>query len=239
MPPKMGIAMVDINRSTNGTSGRNSFNSISQGTCWAALANDSGSAVLVADAQGRFVYCNTAAGQLMGAAPDDVLGKGFSDFFEPEVAQERSAYLNRATTSGRALTVDGMLRGRQTRCTHRACRTDSGPAVMLVFSAAACPPGTNGTGDTELVAAQHNDSGLLATLTAREVEILRLIGQGLSTAEIASTLHRSVKTIEWHRVSLGSKLGQTNRVGLARIAILAGLTRLDAPKVAAPAAAER
>ena len=58
------------------------------------------------------------------------------------------------------------------------------------------------------------------------MEILRLIGEGLSTSEIAENLHRSVKTVEWHRVSLGNKLGVTNRVELARIAISAGLVTL-------------
>jgi DNA-binding NarL/FixJ family response regulator len=58
---------------------------------------------------------------------------------------------------------------------------------------------------------------------------LKLIGIGLSTADIARRLERSVKTVEWHRVSLGEKLGVTNRVELARIAIAAGLVSLDEP----------
>lgn len=64
-------------------------------------------------------------------------------------------------------------------------------------------------------------------MTAREREVLIHIGRGLSTAEIASTLGRSTKTVEWHRVSLGNKLGITNRVELARIAIRAGVTALE------------
>ncbi len=60
-------------------------------------------------------------------------------------------------------------------------------------------------------------------LTPRQLEILTLIGQGLSTAEIASRLHRTTKTIESHRLTLGKKLGARNRVELALIAINAGL----------------
>jgi DNA-binding NarL/FixJ family response regulator len=74
---------------------------------------------------------------------------------------------------------------------------------------------------------RYDDMGPLASLTSRELDIIRLIGAGLSTAEIAKRLHRSVKTIEWHRVSLGNKLGVANRVELARIAIGAGLVSLD------------
>ncbi|MCA9299765.1 MAG: response regulator transcription factor, partial [Phycisphaerales bacterium] len=69
----------------------------------------------------------------------------------------------------------------------------------------------------------RHDAGDLACLTKRERDVLALIGQGLSTAQIAKHLHRSVKTIEWHRVSLGNKLQVTNRVELARIAIRAGI----------------
>ena len=77
-----------------------------------------------------------------------------------------------------------------------------------------------------VVIAQFNDLGPLSVLTERELEVLAFIGEGLPTAEIARRLHRSVRTIEWHRRSLGSKLKATNRVDLARIAIRAGLTHL-------------
>lgn len=65
-------------------------------------------------------------------------------------------------------------------------------------------------------------------LTAREREILELIGHGLSTREIAEQLHRSIKTVQTHRLALGRKLGVRNRVQLARLAIQAGLVPLNA-----------
>jgi len=67
----------------------------------------------------------------------------------------------------------------------------------------------------------------LDNLTNREREVLGLIGQGLSLAEIADKLYRSQKTIQTHRLSLGRKLGVNNRVELARIAIATGLSPLD------------
>jgi hypothetical protein len=75
--------------------------------------------------------------------------------------------------------------------------------------------------------ARNDDTGALNVLTTREIEILCLIGEGFSTADIAKHLHRSVKTIEWHRVALGTKLGISNRVELARIAIRAGLVQIE------------
>jgi len=79
-----------------------------------------------------------------------------------------------------------------------------------------------------VVRATVNDAGPLKSLTRREFEVLGLIGEGLSTAAIAQRLGRSVKTVEGHRVALGSKLVVANRVELARIAIRAGLCRFDA-----------
>jgi PAS domain S-box-containing protein len=67
----------------------------------------------------------------------------------------------------------------------------------------------------------------IATLTPREREVLGYIGQGLTLAEIADKLFRSLKTIETHRLSLGRKLGANNRVQLAKIAISAGMATLD------------
>lgn len=63
----------------------------------------------------------------------------------------------------------------------------------------------------------------LSQLTPREREVLALIGQGLSSKEIAGWLHRSIKTVQTHRSALGRKLGASNRVELARIAIHTGL----------------
>jgi DNA-binding NarL/FixJ family response regulator len=47
----------------------------------------------------------------------------------------------------------------------------------------------------------------LGALSDRELEVLRLIGQGLKTGDIARTLHRSVHTIEAHRANIKRKLG--------------------------------
>jgi DNA-binding NarL/FixJ family response regulator len=44
-------------------------------------------------------------------------------------------------------------------------------------------------------------------LSDRELEVLRLLGKGLGTRDIARTLHLSVKTIETHRAHIKEKLG--------------------------------
>lgn len=66
--------------------------------------------------------------------------------------------------------------------------------------------------------------GALGALTARELEVLALIGEGLATREIAERLGRSPRTIERHCDAIHKKLGTTNRVQMARYALQAGLT---------------
>jgi len=66
----------------------------------------------------------------------------------------------------------------------------------------------------------------LKILTAREIEVLTLLSQGLSVPVIAQRLYRSRKTIQTHRLALGRKLRVHNRVELARIAIECGLVSL-------------
>lgn len=63
----------------------------------------------------------------------------------------------------------------------------------------------------------------LNTLTARELEVLRLIGRGMSRNEIAASLSRAVKTIDGHQKKMLTKLGLNDRAELMRFAIREGL----------------
>jgi two-component system response regulator NreC len=60
-------------------------------------------------------------------------------------------------------------------------------------------------------------------LTAREVEVLRLVALGHTSAEIAAKLHLSVRTVETHRARIHRKLGVSTRVELVRYALRRGL----------------
>lgn len=59
----------------------------------------------------------------------------------------------------------------------------------------------------------------VSTLSNRELEILRMIGQGFGTGEIARELKRSVKTIEAHRANIKDKLGLKTAAELVRFAV--------------------
>ena len=60
-------------------------------------------------------------------------------------------------------------------------------------------------------------------LTPRELEIVKLVAEGHTTDEIASTLVISKRTVEHHRSHILEKLGMRDRVELARYAIRRGL----------------
>ncbi len=51
-----------------------------------------------------------------------------------------------------------------------------------------------------------NEKTPIETLSNRELEVFRMIGNGLTTAEISKALHLSVKTIETHRHRIKTKL---------------------------------
>lgn len=58
----------------------------------------------------------------------------------------------------------------------------------------------------------------LDALADRELEVFRLIGQGVKTAEIAEQLHLSVKTVETYRDRIRQKLDLSNGTDLAHYA---------------------
>jgi DNA-binding CsgD family transcriptional regulator len=54
-------------------------------------------------------------------------------------------------------------------------------------------------------------STLPAGLTEREIEVLRLVAEGLTNKDIAASLHLSVKTVERHLLNSYTKIGARNR----------------------------
>jgi DNA-binding NarL/FixJ family response regulator len=62
-----------------------------------------------------------------------------------------------------------------------------------------------------------------ANLTKRELEVLQLIAQGFTDAEIADKLFISQRTVNGHRASLIAKTGSRNTVNLLTYAIKNGL----------------
>ncbi len=63
----------------------------------------------------------------------------------------------------------------------------------------------------------------LASLTSRQLEVLRFLARGQSVKEVAKTMHLSEKSIDSHKYRIMHKLNIHDRVELARFAIREGL----------------
>jgi DNA-binding NarL/FixJ family response regulator len=78
-----------------------------------------------------------------------------------------------------------------------------------------------------VTSAERVDAGpseeLPAGLTAREIDVLRLVAVGLSDAEAARRLFLSVRTVNAHLRSIYRKLGVSSRVAAGRFAETNGL----------------
>jgi DNA-binding NarL/FixJ family response regulator len=83
----------------------------------------------------------------------------------------------------------------------------------LVEAFCAAPPPTAGV------------PAVLASLTERKVEILRLVAMGLSNSEIAQKLFLSHATIKTHIAHLNKKRGLRDRVSAVVLAYESGLVR--------------
>ncbi len=187
---------------------------------------DAGAIVLITDRAGRVLLANDAASRCLCAERDrHLIGRSFHDFFPPNFADERIGFIQRVLETRRPLAVIGMVGGSWRRAVIRPMpgAHDEPDKALIV-----CSPVTQADYDLEpdgydVATATVNDMGPLAALSERELDVLALLGGGMSTAEAAKVLSRTVKTVQWHRTSIGRKLGVTNRAELAGIAHRAGL----------------
>ena len=66
---------------------------------------------------------------------------------------------------------------------------------------------------------EHMTGSPIDSLSDRELEVFELIGQGLTTRQIAAKLHLSPKTVETYRENIKSKLNLNNATELTRHAV--------------------
>jgi DNA-binding NarL/FixJ family response regulator len=141
-----------------------------------------------------------------------------------------------------ALVVDCMRRSRNTEV-RAALQDDKRMSVAIAGGTTnhglkiliEARAGSTGPAATEVRATSHfaslaqcdrwpKEQKRPAHLTAREVQVLRLITKGLHNRQIAEKIHRSIKTVEKHRQNLHVKLSTHEVTGLIRHALAMGLT---------------
>ncbi len=198
---------------------------------WEILAHATDLPVVLVDVQGRVHFANDAAAEHMGLERGAQLaGHSLEEFCDADFARERLALVREAARSHGTVVVEGMSFGKWRRTIIRALESGSADQSCVLM---VCLPASRYGRNPEHVLGQPvrrarvDAPGVLGDLSDREMEVLKLISLGLSTANIAKAMGRCVKSVEWHRVSLGVKRGVTNRVELARIAIRAGIVSVD------------
>ena len=81
--------------------------------------------------------------------------------------------------------------------------------------------------DAYLEKAETSKLDVLDTLSSREREILSLAAAGLTSAEIASKLFISTRTVETHRANVMRKIGLRTHTDLVLFAVRRGILNID------------
>jgi DNA-binding NarL/FixJ family response regulator len=89
-------------------------------------------------------------------------------------------------------------------------------AIVVAEDGARSAPADDGT----------DDSAFEEPLTAREVQVLELLAEGLPNKAIAARLGISDQTVKFHVSSISGKLGAANRTDAVRRAVRRGLITL-------------
>lgn len=97
-------------------------------------------------------------------------------------------------------------------------------AEELVSAVKSVARGLPHVGAKSAEAIEHTQAGA-RSLTPREVEIVQLIAEGLSSKEMAERLGISFRTVETHRERILRKLHLRNTAEVVRFAITAGISR--------------
>lgn len=131
-------------------------------------------------------------------------------------AHDDVAYLRRAFAAGaagylvkEAADIELVLAVRQIAAGKQYVHPTLGAALLAPDAATVRPAGPGGE------------------LSEREVEILGLIANGLTNAEIAERLYVSIRTVETHRAHIYQKLDVRTRAELVRIARDTGILEAD------------
>ena len=203
-----------------------------------ALNADPHIGVSVVTESGVIVYTNARCTWLHFRDDRTALaGQRFDELFSAEWTAERLGYMRRVLTTRRSLVIRHIRRGAELHTTLHPIDTPPGAERrVLGLTVETCSSGTcsgNGCRDhahLEVVESNQLDLGELDVLTRREIEVLALLGNGLSRGEIADALYRSPKTIDKHLESIATKLRISSRLQLARVAQRAGLTIRDSDR---------
>jgi DNA-binding NarL/FixJ family response regulator len=107
---------------------------------------------------------------------------------------------------------------------------DAGIEVVAEFPSVATARASGIDSDAIVMASKaaqgQEESDFAEPLTAREVQVLELLAEGLPNKAIAERLGISDQTVKFHVASISGKLGAANRTDAVRRAVRRGLIAL-------------
>lgn len=218
------------------------------GAVWAALASEPATGVSVITAEGRIVYLNEQAAEIFlgpKVTVSDAAGRTLAELYPAEFADERERLVRRVIDDNQPILFRAIWRGHQHLSwiypIHAAPNAAGELVAGTVNETKVLVITRRTTGDVAdavltaagiaRVDADVIDLGELDILSPRELVVVALLGRGLSLKETARALHRSVRTIETQRDSIGHKLKLTNRGELIKLIQRVGLTLNDTDRV--------
>ncbi len=204
---------------------------IDKSSLWSALSLSPGIGVSITDAEGNLIFVNDTAKLLFSKSVDiDYRGKTIHDFHPPAFAKERLALIRRVLKEGKALSICHIYHGRRIQSTVWPIhdhRPPYGRAIVVTHERSNEPVSSLLTNNCETVSSAYIDLGPLNVLTQRELEVLVLLGHGMSVPEAAAVLYRSPKTIQRHKASISEKLHARGQADLVAIVTAIGLNMDD------------
>jgi DNA-binding CsgD family transcriptional regulator len=208
----------------------------SLGLIWDTVVSDPATGVSLIDKQGLLLFINEQAMRFFfsdGKMPKDVIGKTLAELGFPEQwIEERITICCQIEGTGESVLLRTVWQGHQQFSWMRhipAANSIEHERFLVITRRIVAGHEAEHLlqGEHEVIKSDYIRLGKLDILTSRELEVLSLVGNGMSTKEIAKVLFRSAKTIENHRDSIAKKLGRVKGVELARIAREAGLRTSD------------
>lgn len=188
-----------------------------------SLAELSPDCIFIIDRQFIVRYANGTAVRYLGKKAHQVLGRPLARLFPPATHRAQMRHLRRLFGSGMAVTsmdkvsFPGLELLLDTRWVPLRDAAGEIASALCISREVSFPAAAEVPRQSEVA------GGAGDLLSKREVQILRLIAEGLTTKEIAGKLFISAKTVETHRTRMMKKLDAHNAPDLIRMSRQAGL----------------
>ena len=177
---------------------------------WFDLFNGLGICGQLCVATGRYAEAITVWAPLTSRAQHETGADTFA--FE----HDRAASLRKA----RQVLGADRARAAHERGAGMSLATDRG---VRAHAGRACSAGSRGGAGRPLTPRSRNPSARPGKLSARERELIALVAQGRTNAQIAAELYISVRTVGSHLDRIRDKTGCRRRADLTRLALIEGL----------------